>query len=245
MTEFVAFNPRAFQFWSNNEARPKRVFEAILIFPDLIFGGDGLQNIEPYLVTAFSRPGYSSIETTTGEYQLNAGDFAKIEYPTQGFKTNPLKVTLLDVVNHDKGANTAAAVNTSLILQGKTSNFEEGTMLVREGELATEIQNAWRENPTRFNIIEFDHTGRTAGEWIVEKPVLTSVNFSPINYKGSGFGTIDLTFQYKNFEYMSAWGDRLLANREKAIASGKDRNLIANTLEDAGNWWADKMNWTD
>jgi len=241
--EVVAFNPRAFQFWSSNEARPKRVFEAILIFPDLIFGGDGLQNLEPYLVTNFSRPGYSSIETITGEYQMQTGDFAKIEYPTQGFKTNPLKVTLLDVVNHNKGANTAAAIHTSLVLQGKCDEYEEKMKGKFEGtQEASPLQKAWTENPARFNILEFDNKGQTVGEWIIEKPVLTSVNFSEINYKGSGFGTIDLTFNYKNFSYRSSWGDKLLSNRTKMM--GKERNTIANALDKASDAWSGMMDWT-
>jgi len=242
MPEFPMFSPKAFQFWSNNEARPKRVFEAILIFPDLIFGGDGLQNIEPYLITSFSRPGYSSIEATTAEYQLKSGDFAKISYPTQGFKTTPLKITLLDVVNHNKGANTAAAVHTSLVLQGKTSTFADRTMLVREDAPPEVLQTSWMEYPRVFHIIEFDNTGRTVGEWIIEDPVQTSVSFSPINYKGSGFGTIDMTFEYKNFEYLSSWGDRLLSERSKDM--GRAWNPASTALDKAADWWTDKMNWT-
>ena len=237
-----AFSPKSFQFWSSNEARPKRVFEAILIFPDLIFGGDGLQNVEPYLVTSFSRPGYSQIETVSSEYQLESGDFSKIEYPTGGYRTTPLNVTLIDVVNHNKGANTAAAVHTSLTLQGKTSRYEKEMLDQRnDGKKAPKkIQEAWKENPKMFSIIEFDNKGQTVGEWSIEKPVLTAATFSEINYKSSGFGTINLSFVYKNFSYDSSWGEKLLANRTEMAGNNK-RQMISNALDKAAGWWNDNM----
>jgi len=213
------FNPKAFQFWSSNEARPKRAFEAILVFPDLIFGGDGLQNVEPYLVRNFDRPGYSRIETVTAEYQLESGDFQKIEYPTNAYATNAMRVTLIDVVNHNKGANTAAAIQASLTLQGKTSQYTDKMVNVKQDGFAKpqKIQMAMRNNPKQFNIIEFDNKGETVGQWIIHRPVLSSVNFSAINYQGSGFSTIDLNFNYQDFEYSSTWGDKVLEARlEKA-----------------------------
>jgi hypothetical protein len=247
--KITAFSPKAFQFWSSNEARPKRIFEAMLIFPDLIFGGDGMQNIEPYLVVSFSRPGYADIESKTAEYQMACGDFAKIEYPTGGYRTKQLDVTLLDVVNHNKGANTAAAVHTSLTLQGKTLEYEEKVSGLRndgfsgggDGGASAKIQQAWKENPKRFSIIEFDNKGQTVGEWKIDKPILTSANFSDINYKGTGFGTISLSFAYKNFSYDSSWGDKLLSTRLDMI--GKNRTTIADALDKAGAWVNEKTNW--
>ena len=239
-----AFSPKAFQFWSNPDARPKRAYEAIMIFPDLIFGGDGMQNIEPYLVVSFSRPGYSRIETVTGEYQLKSGDFAKVEYPTNGYQTNPLKVTLIDVINHDNGANTAAAVQTSLTLQGKTSEFEEEINGKTHWDLVNDppkILSAFNENPRRFHIIELNSKGKKAGEWAIDRPVLSSVDFSEINYKSTNFGTINLTFQYKNFSYISDFGDRLLTNRLKVV--GLERKTIANALDSAASWWSEKLTW--
>jgi len=236
------FNPKSFQFWSSNEARPKRVFEAMLIFPDLIFGGDGLQNIEPYLITSFSRPGYSQIDTVTSEYQLESGDFSKIEYPTGGYRTSPLTVTLIDVVNHNMGANTAAAVHTSLTLQGKTSEYERRMIDKRnDGKgFPQPIQQAWKENPERFSIIEFDNKGQTVGEWKIEKPVLTSTTFSEVNYKSTGFATINMSFAYKNFSYDSTWGDRLLDTRTQLLGNN-NRNAISKALDEYAEKWNNEL----
>tara|TARA_R110000824_G_scaffold67377_8_gene174554 strand:+ start:1164 stop:1934 length:771 start_codon:yes stop_codon:yes gene_type:complete len=228
------FSPKSFQFWSNPQARPKRVFEAILVFPDLIFGGDGLQNIEPYLVTSFSRPGYSRIETKTAEYQLRSGDFAKIDYPTQGFQTSPLKVTLLDVVNHNGGANTASAVQASLAMQHKTMVFQEEAAAAQEGEKNDKydkLVESWKANPRMFFIIELGGNGKSVGQWQIYTPILSSVTFSEINYKNTGFGTIDMIFQYENFKYDNTWGDRLLNNRLKVV--GKN-------LHEASDWMESK-----
>jgi len=244
-TKPVAFNPKAFQFWSSNEARPKRIYEAILIFPDLIFGGDGLQNIEPYLVRSFDRPGYSRIETITAEYQLETGDFQRIEYPTQGYNTKPLKVTLIDVVNHNKGANTAAAIQASLTLQGKTAQYYKKMSSIKQDGFAKpeKIQMAMKDNPPRFNIIEFDNKGQSVGQWIIERPVLTSVNFSSINYQGSGFGTIDLGFNYQDFSYESTWGDKLLESRlERVGLSDKAKKPISTFLDKEAKKFAKTMN---
>ena len=231
--KFTAFSPKAFQFWSSTEARPKRMFEAMLIFPDLIFGGDGMQNIEPYLVSSFSRPGYSRLDSETGEYQMKSGDFSKIEYPTGGYRTSPIRVELLDVVNHNKGANTAAAVHTSLTMLGATLEYEEKMMGVdNDGKLAAEqIQKTWTEfqSTPRFSIIEFDNKGQTVGEWKIQHPVLTAANFSEVNYKSGGFATITLSFDYKNFSYDSSWGDKLLRNRVEML--GKERNAISKALD--------------
>ena len=243
-TKPVAFNPKAFQFWSSTEVRPKRIYEAILIFPDLIFGGDGLQNIEPYLIRSFDRPGYSRIETTTAEYQLETGDFQRIEYPTQGYNTKPLKVTLIDVVNHNKGANTAAAIQASLTLQGKTAQYYKKMSSIKQDGFAKpeKIQMAMKDNPSRFNIIEFDNKGQSVGQWIIERPVLTSVNFSSINYQGSGIGTIDLGFNYQDFSYESTWGDKLLESRlERVGLSDKAKKPISTILGNAAKGFAEKM----
>ena len=237
------FNPKAFQFWSSNEARPKRVYEAILVFPDLIFGGDGLQNIEPYLIRSFDRPGYSRIESVTAEYQLETGDFQRIEYPTNGYNTKPIRVTLIDVVNHNKGANTAAAVQTSLTLQGKTAQYTEKMLAVKQDgfDKPKPIQMAMKDNPSRFNIIEFDNKGQSVGQWIIHKPILTAVNFSTINYQGSGLSTIDLTFNYQDFEYSSTWGDRLLESRIERAGKGKTQKPLSNILDKASKKFAKKM----
>jgi hypothetical protein len=240
-----AFSPKSFQFWASNEARPKRAFEAILVFPDLIFGGDGMQNIEPFLVSRFSRPGYSQIDTDTAEYQLGTGDFAKIEYPTGGYRTSALNITLLDVVNHNKGANTAAAVNASLIMQGKTSKYQEmvsGEKNQIDGiKEAQNFQKAWTEYPKNFVIIEFDNKGQTVGEWRIRHPILTSVTFSEINYRGSGFSTIDLSFSYQDFHYNSSWGEKLLSNRLEML--GKDRKVVEKTLDKWQTKINKSMNW--
>jgi len=237
------FNPKAFQFWSSNEARPKRVFEAIMVFPDLIFGGDGLQNIEPYLVRSFDRPGYSQIGTAAAEYQLETGDFQRIEYPTNGYNTKAMRVTLIDVSNHNKGANTAAAVQTSLTLQGKTAQYTEKMVAIKQDGFAKPqpIQMAMKDNPARFYIIEFDNKGQTIGQWIIHFPILSSVNFSSINYQGSGLSTIDLSFNYKDFEYSSTWGDRLLESRIERAGKGKSQKPVSKALDKVASDFAKKM----
>ena len=219
------FSPKSFQFWSNTNARPKRVFEAILIFPDLIFGGDGLQAVEPFLVKSFSRPGYNRIETKASEYHLRSGDFAKINYPTQGFTTKPMRVTLVDAGGFGKnGADTAAAVYTSLALQQKTMTFEQEAAAhepADEGDSAwVQMMDAYAEYPKMFFILELDGKGGIQGEWEIWRPVLESVDFSDINYDGASLATINMSFQYQNFKFNQGWGTRLLGSRLKRIKEG-------------------------
>jgi len=80
------------------------------------------------------------------------------------------------------------------------------------------------------------------GQWIIERPVLTSVNFSSINYQGSGFGTIDLGFNYQDFSYESTWGDKLLESRlERVGLSDKAKKPISTILGNAAKGFAEKM----
>jgi len=238
---FIGHPARSFQFWSNTKMRPKRNFEGILIFPDLIYGGDGLNNLEPFLVKSFSRPGYNQIETQTSEYQLRSGDFAKIDYPTQKFSTKPLKVKLIDMSTGNKrGPDTAAAIHGSLVLQQKTATFEHEAGAHQPGSTKDskylQMVEACREYPSIFFIIEMNGAGEELGTWEIWNPVLTAVNFSDINYEGASFATIDLSFQYSNFKLNHGWGQRILKNKLKQIKQGR-KTPIADALREGADWW--------
>jgi len=220
--DFEIFSPKSFQFWANPSLRPKREFEGLLVFPDAIFGGDGTQALEPYLIKSFSRPGYDSIETQIGEYQLRSGDFAKIDYPTQGFSTKQLRVTLMDVAGFgSSGADTAAAVHASLAMIQKTMTFESEAARSDEGKPTDKYKkmiSTFAAYPRLFYIFELDGKGGQLGTWEIWSPVLASATFSDVNYDGDRFATIDLAFNYKNFKYDQNWGERLLNDRINRIA---------------------------
>jgi len=241
---FEVFSPKSFQFWSSPALRPKRVFEALLVFPDLIFGGEGNQAIEPYLVNSFSRPGYNTIGTETSEYQLQSGDFAKIDYPTQQFSTKSLRVRLMDVAGFGKaGADTAGAIHASLAMTQKTMTFEHEAAASPEGK-STKAYNrligAFAAYPRLFFILELDGKGETGGAWEIWNPVLTSIDFSDVDYGGNQFATIDLTFDYKNFKFDQNWGERMLNQRLKTIEDSPT-NLLTNGLTKVNNWWVNSV----
>ena len=249
MVDFNAFSPKSFQFWANPTIRLKRVFEAVLFFPDLIFGGDGLQNLESFLVKSFSRPGYNKIETKTAEYQLRSGDFAKIDYPTQGFTTKPLNVTLVDTAGFgSRGADTAAIVNASLALVQKTMVFEKEARSHQPGDGSeskwTNMIDACREYPKMFQIMELDGKGGILGTWEIYRPVLTSTQFSDINYDGASLATVTMTFNYQNFRLDQSWGERLLNDRLDRIKKGTV-TPIADAFKGGKEWWGSNVGgWT-
>jgi hypothetical protein len=240
MADRDIFSPGTWQFWSNSNVRPKRTFEAILLFGDLMFGGSDLGAFPPYMVKNFSRPGYDDIETQIGEYQLDSGDYAKIDYPTQGFKTKPLKVTLADVnVFGTQGADTAGHIQAALSMMQKTWKFEETAMAHREGDpnpAYSRLLDGYIEgSPQIITILELDGRGGANGEWSVYKPVLTSVAFSDVNYENENIATVDLTFAYKNFKFTQGWSERQLERRLDAAAAGAGNNL--SSWENKGSKW--------
>lgn len=241
---YEVFSPKAFQFWSNPSVRPKRTFEAILIFPDQIFGGEGLQTIEPYLVKSFSRPGYDTIDTKIGEYQLRSGDYAKIDYPTQGFTTKALRVELADVAGFGaSGAETAAAIHTSLAMTQKTMTFEHEAAASAEGKPTKKYKQmigTFAAYPRMFFILELDGKGGQLGAWEIWNPVLTSIDFSDIDYETDSLATIDLSFSYKNFKYDQSWGERLLKNKLKRIEDDP-MTLTTGWMTAASDWFAQKL----
>jgi hypothetical protein len=234
------YTPRTWQFWSTPQLRPKRVFEGVLLFSDLMFGGEGFDSFPPYLVKSFSRPGYNRIETAPAEYQLRSGDFAKIDYPTQAFTTSPLRVTLVDVnVGGLSGADSAGHVSTALGMMQKTWNFESVAGATEEGKASKTydsfIQGYVGGNPKIITILELDGKGGYLGEWNMFRPVLTSATFSDINYDRAELATIDLRFEYKNFNFETPWSKRELRRRLKTAASERSRYL-----SEAVDWATEK-----
>ena len=240
MAERDIFSPGMWQFWSNSNVRPKRAFEAILLFSDLMFGGAGINNFPPYLVKNFTRPGYTKIDTQIGEYQLKSGDYAKIDYPTQGFQTKDLKVTLMDVnIFGSQGADTAGHIQAALAMMQKTWTFEEAALGVEEGAVSKGytrfIDDYIEGSPQIITILELDGHGGANGEWNIYKPVLTRVDFSDVNYDSSKLATIDLTFAYKNFKFTQGWSERDLERRLDAAQAGRQSNL--RNWADKGSRW--------
>ena len=240
MVETTWFRQGAWQFWSDPALRPKRVFEAVLLFGDLMFGGEGLNAFPPFIVKSFSRPSFYNIEYDTGEYQLRSGDYAKIDYPTQGFRLNPLTVTLIDVnVGGRQGADTTAHVNTALEMMQKTWAFETTAMAHEEGA-ANKTYDAFingyvNGNPKIITIYELGANGEMIGEWRIFQPILTSVTFSDIRQGSDGFGDIRLSFEYKNFEFLHGWGKRERDSRLRA-ATVERQNYIAEAINRAARW---------
>jgi len=231
------FGPSTFQFWSNAQTRPKRVFDGILLFGDLMFGGEGYGSFPPFIVKNFSRPGYRQIGYQTSEYQLRSGDYAKIDYPDQSFQTDTLTVRLADVNMGGFGrADTAAHINTSLSMMQKTYGFEETAMAQEEGASNSQYDqfiNSYVEgNPKVITILELGSSGEMIGEWRIIRPILTSATFSDITYDGTGFGSIDLRFEYKNFKFFQGYAESELASRMSA-ASVERRNIISSAV---GKW---------
>ena len=211
-----------------------------MVFPDVIFGGDGTQTLEPFLVKSFSRPGYSELETQVGEYQLDSGDYAKIDYPTQKFTTKDLTVVLADVnVFGTQGADTAGHIQAALAMMQKTWTFEETALGHREGAdnaaYKRFIDGYIEGNPQIITILELDGRGGANGEWSIYKPVLTGVNFSDVNYENETLASIELTFKYKNFNFTQGWSARELPRRLEAAAAGEGNNL--SNWENKGARW--------
>jgi len=214
-----------------------------------MFGGEGLESFPPFMVKSFSRPGYNRIETQASEYQLRSGDFAKIDYPTQAFTVNPLRVQLADVnVGGTGGADTAGHISTALGMMQKTWNFEETALAQEEGK-PNKVYDLFIEgyvggNPKIITIIELDGNGGALGEWNMYRPVLTSATFSDINYSGNDLASIDLRFEYKNFNYESAWSRRDLDRRLKA-ASAERKRYISSAIDAGTKWLAGANDWYD
>lgn len=222
------FSPGAWQFWSNTQVRPKRVFEGLLLFSDFMFGGTDANSFPPFMVKSFSRPGYNTIGTQKSEYQLRSGDYAKIDYPTQEFTTAPIEVTLVDAnIGSTQGPDTTGHVNAALGMMQKTWNYEETAMATEEGAANKAyqlfIQGYTQGGPRIITILEINNKGDAVGEWSIYQPVLTSATFSKIDYAGTGFGTVSLKFEYKNFKFEQGWSKRELNRRLQAAASGDDR----------------------
>jgi len=243
MVETTFNTPRSWTFWSNPVLRPKRVFEAVLLFGDLMFGGEGLSAFPPFLVQSFTRPSYYQIDYNTSEYQLRSGDYAKIDYPTQGFRLNSLDVTLLDVnLGGTQGPDTAAHINTALEMMQKTYTFESTAMAHEEGSTSATydsfINGYVTGNPQIIGLYELSANGNMIGEWRIHKPILTSATFSDIRQGSDGFGSIRLSFEYKNFEYSQGaggWGKRQRESRLNA-AGVETRNYIAEAINKASRW---------
>ena len=240
MADINFWSPGAWQFYSNPEARPKRVFEALLLFGDLMFGGRDVNALPPFVVKSFSRPGYSTIEKSTSTYQLKSGDFAKIDYPTQAFTTKPLTVTLLDLnVFGKQGADTAGHINASLAMMQKTWKYEDAVTGMQEGAPNKQYDLFMRGyafgSPKFITILELDGKGGTLGEWSIYKPILTSVSFSDINYGGAAFGTVVLRFDYKNFKFEQGWSERELQSRLSAANAERQQQV--------GDWMAKSSHW--
>jgi len=230
------------QFWSNPQVRPKRSFEALLLFGDLIFGGEGIDGMPPFIVKAFSRPGFSRIETQNAKYQLRSGDFAQIDYPTGVVQYKPLTVTLADVnISGKGGPDTAGHITSALSMMQKTWKYEEAAMAQEEGASNVVYErfiNAYvQANPEIVTILELDGKGGTNGEWSIYKPVLTGVEFSEINYDTSQFGTVRLTFAYKNFKFGQRWAERQLDKRLTAAEASRQK-WIGNWIMRGTQWLA-------
>jgi hypothetical protein len=242
MTNPNFFSPGSWQFWSNPSVRPKRTFEGMLLFGDVIFGGAGANSFPPFMVKSFSRPGYTEISTQAGEYQLRTGDFARIDYPTQGFATKDLNITLADVnILGPEGADTAGHVNTSLTMMQKTWTYEEVAMGTEEGSendaYQRFIDGYIAGNPQIITILELDGNGGVNGEWSIYKPVLSAVKFSDFNYETEQLASIDLTFKYKNFKFTQGWSEKELDMRLNA-ASKERQQVISNWIERGSKWLA-------
>jgi hypothetical protein len=242
MTQFFA--PKSWQFWSSPLTRPKRVYEGLLLFSDLMFGGEGINSFPPFLVKRFSRPGYTRIQTKTAKYQLRSGDFAKIDYPTQEFTTDSLRVELIDVnvFGSKQGPDTAGHINAALGMMQKTWYFEDEAAAHEEGSPSKTydlfINGYIQGNPKIITILEL--SGKPGiegilGTWNFIRPILTRATFSDISYEGQTFGTVDLDFEYKNFYFEQGWSNTQLDSRLKAAAA-EQSTLIADSISKAAKW---------
>jgi len=235
------FSPGTWQFWSNSDVRPKRTYEAILLFSDLMFGGAS-NAFPPYMVKSFSRPGYRTIDSQVGEYQLRSGDYAKIDYPTQGFQTDPLEVTLMDVnVLGSEGADTTGHINAALSMMQKTWTFEEAAMGQIEGAINSSYQrfiDGYIEgSPQIITILELDGRGGASGEWSIYKPILVKAGFSGVSYDRNDLATITLSFEYKNFKFTQGWSQKELEERLRAAANAQGNN-IGDSVSRGSKWLA-------
>ena len=232
MAPLNLFSSRSWQFWNSSEIRPKRQFEGLLLFGDLMFGGETTDALPPFLVSSFSRPGYSKLGTSRAEYQLRSGDYAQVYYPTSEFTTNILEVELVDAnVFGSQGPDMAAHIHTALAMMQKTWVFEETAMAQEEGapnEKYEGFVNAFIEgNPKIITILELDGHSGVLGEWTIYKPVLTRADFSRVAQTGGRFHDIRLAFDYKNFKYDQGWGNRELESRIRS-ATQLRREQIGN-----------------
>jgi len=240
MVDIALDTPKTWTFWSNPIVRPKRVFEAVLLFGDLMFGGEGLNAFPPFIVQSFTRPGYNQIGYETSEYQLRSGDYAKVEYPTQAFRTTSLSVNLMDVnLGGTQGPDTAGHINAALEMMQKTYTFESDAMAHEEGATSKSydayINGYVNGNPQIITILELSPEGKMIGEWRIFQPLLTSATFSDIRQGTDGFGTIRLNFEYKNFAYLQGWSKRQRESRLSA-ASVERHNYIAEAINTAMRW---------
>ena len=242
MANLNFFSPGSWQFWSNPIVRPKRAFEGILLFGDLMFGGATFDSFPPFMVKEFSRPGYTDINVIGAEYQLRSGDFARIDYPTQAYTPKDLTVTLADVnIFGKEGPDTAGHINTALAMMQKTWTFEEVAMGHEEGTTSTTYQRFIEGyiggSPQIITILELDGNGGANGEWSIYKPLLTRVNFSNITYDSDKLATIELTFRYKNFKFSQGWSERELDARLSAAATSRQQ-MISDWISRGSKWLA-------
>ena len=209
------------EFWSNKSLRPKLSYQGILVFSDLLFGGAGPAAFPPYLIKSFGRPGYSSLETVKAEYQLPNGDYSQVFYPTQGFETKPVNITLVDAnLDSNSTPDTAAHIFNALTVMGKTWRYESDASISAEGAFKRNIADSLlayiKGHPQMISMLELDTGGNITGTWTLHKPLLTSVDFSTISYDSNDISTISLSFNYKNFDFdtgVNGWGNEDLLQK--------------------------------
>ena len=217
---------KSWPFWSNKNIRPKRNYQGILLFGDLLFGGLDEAPFPPFLIKSFSRPGYSALETVKGEYQLKTGDFAQVFYPTQGYTTNDLNIELVDATVPNPtgggGPDVTAHIYNILTIMGKTWTYEQQANISSEAQrLPAVINNItayMRGYPPFITLLELDDAGKVTGTWRVHNPLLKTVDFSDIDYGREDLNSVKLSFVYKNFEFTHKWGSQDLAAKWNAAS---------------------------
>jgi hypothetical protein len=66
-------------------------------------------------------------------------------------------------------------------------------------------------------IDELGHDGRSTGKWIIMRPFITKLSFSPASYDNDQLATILLQLQYTNYKYENAYTKRQISRTPAAI----------------------------